>query len=736
MHARMARQWKARALPGAAMAMAIALSLAFPAHSTESKAGPGSPSPAFKTVGQKAQPSWMQSIPDTMPLAQMSIPGTHETMAFTGTAFAEAQELNGDPRSSLTTPLDAGIRALDIRVHPKGGVFGDLLHIWHGVTDQNANLGHDVLAPLDAWLKDHPSETVLMNLSAEDFTDKDASSYCPGEDSATCLSDFFKDYVGKGKQYSDTFWSPSIAGDGRAATPTLGQVRGKVVLNVFRNSAGNPYPGWGLNYGSSDDYKTHVQDQYKVGTPAAITAKWGQVRDFLALTRKNGAESLPYYNFLSGTGIPFMTPSDVAGGGSTGSWDPTDPPTYFTGVNERALNFLSTDSGERTGVLMMDFPGYGLISEIIRHNPTSRPGTLVEQNGQMNVFARAADGNLVRSVLSYDAQGNQGSWVQESVGADLKAPRMGGNPVATVRNDKTLDVFYRSGEGHLIEAWKSPGSGWEYADFAERAYASAVMAGDPAVVNQDGTVRVFSRDASNSHLMESVLPTQGTGAGKWQKWDHTDVTRAPLVDGGVTAVVRQDKTVDVVYRTAGGQVNHSHLSGTSWTEEIVPAEPLRGAGRLGPAAGDLSVVAQGDTITFFSRDAETDHLTESLLTGGVWVHTDLTPVNHAPQSSGSPSAAFRTDGTLDVYYRSPDGHLIQAWLTPRSSDWQYFDLSDPRYGYAPARIVGDPAVAIRPGKVSVFTQSGTGSHLTESWLATTVWSNWDLTADGKAPVLG
>ncbi|MFI6645302.1 hypothetical protein [Streptomyces sp. NPDC050504] len=707
---------------------------AAPAQAAEVAAKPGSPSPAFKTVGLRTQLNWMQAMPDTMPLAQMSIPGTHETMAFYGTAFAEAQEFKESPQKSLTMQLDAGIRALDIRVHPQGGVDGDRLHIWHGAADQKAELGSGVLGPLRDWLGKHPSETVLMNLSVEGTVDP---SYCPGQDTASCMSGYFKEYVGPGKQYASLFWAPSVQGSSRAETPTLDKARGKVVLNVYRNSAGNPYSGWGLNYGTDAGYKAQVQDEYKVGTPSAITTKWNQVQAFLATTRTKRAGNLPYYNFLSGTGIPFLTPSDVAGGGSTGSGDPTDPPTYFTGVNERALGFLRTDSGERTGVMMMDYPGYGLIDEIIRHNPTSRAGTAVEQNGQLNAFVRASDGNLVRSYLPYDAQGTQGPWVQETVGATLKAPKMAGNPVATVRNDKTVDVFYRSDEGHLIEAWRPPGGTWQYADFSTSGYAPATIAGDPAVVNHNGVIRVFSRNPANNHLMESVLPTQGSTAGRWEKWDHADVTGAPQIFSSATAVVRQDKTVDVIYRTADNRVNHSYLApGSSWKQELIPTEPPKGEGKLGEVAGDLSVVAQGSTISVFSRDAATNHLTESLLTGGVWVHTDVTAETNAPELSGSPVAALRSDNTLDVYYRSKDGHLIEAWLNSGSGTWQQFDFSNPVYHYAPPQIAGDPAIAIRPGKVSVFTQSGTGSHLTESWLTTSTWTNWDMTADNRAPVLG
>ncbi|KAJ8273609.1 hypothetical protein GJAV_G00103560 [Gymnothorax javanicus] len=74
--------------------------------------------------------SWMASIPDGRPLSEVTLPGTHNTMAFYGGALVECQSW------SLDLQLQAGVRFLDIRVRHVNGT----LTIHHGVVYQRAHL--------------------------------------------------------------------------------------------------------------------------------------------------------------------------------------------------------------------------------------------------------------------------------------------------------------------------------------------------------------------------------------------------------------------------------------------------------------------------------------------------------------------------------------------------------------------------------------------------------------------
>ncbi|KAG7240973.1 hypothetical protein INR49_026151 [Caranx melampygus] len=101
-------------------------------------------------------PSWMASVPDDQPLSEVTMPGTHNTMALYGGVYAECQTW------SLASQLQAGVRFLDIRVrHVKGN-----LTIHHGVSYQRAHFGH-VLGGVAEFLQEFPTETVLMRLREE-----------------------------------------------------------------------------------------------------------------------------------------------------------------------------------------------------------------------------------------------------------------------------------------------------------------------------------------------------------------------------------------------------------------------------------------------------------------------------------------------------------------------------------------------------------------------------------------
>ena len=80
-------------------------------------------------------PNWMSSLPDSRPLSQLSIPGTHDTMARYGGDIAQTQSM------TLSMQLQAGVRALDIRCRHINNAFA----IHHGLIYQNANFD-DVLS--------------------------------------------------------------------------------------------------------------------------------------------------------------------------------------------------------------------------------------------------------------------------------------------------------------------------------------------------------------------------------------------------------------------------------------------------------------------------------------------------------------------------------------------------------------------------------------------------------------
>ncbi|WP_433307629.1 phosphatidylinositol-specific phospholipase C [Actinoplanes sp. CA-030573] len=325
---------------------AIALTAALLAMPTPA----GAADSAYRTLGGATNPDWMRGLSGATSLAALSIPGTHETMAIHGGAWTQTQENFGDSGGTLAAQLNAGIRMIDIRARVNTG---NTFTIHHGATYQNANFD-DVLGRLTAFLAAHPGETVLMRLKQE----------CTGEigscSDATGMNPFTSIFDGYVARYRALFWSPAVTGN--APAPTLGEARGKVVLAVLNGARGGRYDGYGLaqfrdwNDGSS----TYVQDNYTVPNVGAIATKRDQVRRFLDATSAGDPTKL-YVNFASGASV-FAQPQQVAGGA-----------LGVQGVDPFLLTYLNEGPEVhapvvRTGVLMLDFPGGGLINKIITVN--------------------------------------------------------------------------------------------------------------------------------------------------------------------------------------------------------------------------------------------------------------------------------------------------------------------------------------------------------------------------------
>jgi len=311
------------------------------------------PQPAFaadasyRTLTGATNPDWMSGLAGSRSLAGLSIPGTHETMSIHGGDWTQTQENYGDSGGTLAAQLTAGIRMIDIRARVNDG---NTFTIHHGATYQNANFD-DVLGKLAAFLAAHPGETVLMRLKQECTGEVGSCSDASGQNSFTQI---FDSYVAKNRAL---WWTPSVTGD--AAMPTLGDVRGKVVLVVMNGAHGGRFAGYGLGQFSdwNDGSSTYVQDNYNVPNIGAIATKRDQVRRFLDATSA-GDPTKMYVNFGSGASV-FAQPQSVAGGA-----------LGVQGVDPFLLIYLNQGADvhtpvTRTGVLMLDFPGGGLIDKII-----------------------------------------------------------------------------------------------------------------------------------------------------------------------------------------------------------------------------------------------------------------------------------------------------------------------------------------------------------------------------------
>jgi hypothetical protein len=366
--------------------------------------------------------NWMAELRDDIPLTELSIPGTHDSGSYNkGGPLVLTQSMN------IWEQLLAGIRALDVRLHLDDD---GQLRVYHGDVSQEVDFDEHVLWPAKGFLQENPTETILMRIKYESG---------PTDGFEAALDGDLEWYIENGWIYT-----------GSDDTPTLGAVRGKILILWEWGGRPNSNTPWGVNWGH-----TKRQDKYSIDTFHDLPLKWrapGNCPDnngvdfpcdihehFRAADRL--AERAYYYvNFLSASGGVF--PITVASGhhdqGSAGPdsrhvWSGwfrrsdgsgcTGPPdnclpelpescddagtctVFLEGMNILAANFLRNGGVRwRAGIVMADFPGSALIDAIIARNPrppiayarrpdlpggayTAKEGTSLELQGH------ATDGN-------------------------------------------------------------------------------------------------------------------------------------------------------------------------------------------------------------------------------------------------------------------------------------------------------------------------------------------------------
>ena len=192
-------------------------------------------------------------VPGNTLVTDMWIPGTHDTMSLYGGAFAKCQTW------TLGQQLDAGIRALDIRVKYEGCGMNNL-QIYHGVTYQGTNW-LEVARTLQQWIAAHPTEFVLVFVKNED-----------GE--GTCDNNDLFAYIREFTVHSAWLWKTSDQQIGTEDAPAYDDFKGKLVFMAERHQNG----------AASSPRPAVIQDSYDDNTPQE---KWKLVWDH-ARSERNG----------------------------------------------------------------------------------------------------------------------------------------------------------------------------------------------------------------------------------------------------------------------------------------------------------------------------------------------------------------------------------------------------------------------------------------------------------------
>ncbi|MGW5513361.1 phosphatidylinositol-specific phospholipase C domain-containing protein [Nocardia africana] len=326
-----------QSVPTARSAAAVHPSPASGAPGTEAAGMPrAATADAIDHLDTASNPDWMGALPDSTSLGEMSIPGTHDTLSIhggkAGPAVVTQEKFDSgcaEPtcasQRTASTQLEAGIRALDIRVRrDEAGNLG----IQHGSFYQQAGLD-DVLRVAEQFLNRHPRETILMRVKAE-CTNEDKTFQC--EDVGALPPD--PPLLDRYLNGHPRVWRPAATGP--VALPRLGDARGAIVV---------------IRADGIDDRGLPVDAQDLWDNPTR-EGKWAAIAAHLAQAPTIGARALSM-DFLSASGVP----------------DPAKfPHRYAEYENQHALDYLRSRPGTATGIVMTDFPGPALVGEIIAHN--------------------------------------------------------------------------------------------------------------------------------------------------------------------------------------------------------------------------------------------------------------------------------------------------------------------------------------------------------------------------------
>ena len=259
------------------------------------------PTSSFLVLLQSSAPGrWMSGLPDSLSLALMSIPGTHNSPA-----HHRAMPSVRCQAVSVRKQLDNGIRFLDIRLQPASAtnLEDESLYLVHGAFSVTLIGYYHFRGLMDrvyAFLDQNPSETILISLKREGI----------GKASDNHLARILKrHYIDKNP--TKWFIQPRI--------PKLGEARGKLVLlrrfNYDHEFATEYAPhGWGIDATSWADNSPFslnptgqlcIQDFYEVLAAVNIDEKITYVEEHLAkaaAASSGGPESNPshlYINFAS-----------------------------------------------------------------------------------------------------------------------------------------------------------------------------------------------------------------------------------------------------------------------------------------------------------------------------------------------------------------------------------------------------------------------------------------------------
>ncbi|KAK6442000.1 hypothetical protein LTR95_001764 [Oleoguttula sp. CCFEE 5521] len=284
--------------------------------------------------------AWMALLKDETPLSALTIPGTHDSAAYTyKVPFVTTQTMD------FKGQLDAGIRYFDLRC----GLRNDIVEMVHGTAILGLRL-EDVLMTMYLWLLSHPTEALIAQIKRDRQEENSTISFAQAIISLISSK--------------PEHWRTANT------TPTLGEARGRIQL--FRRFTGPSLWAFGIDVSRWQDnpeipftirnwngVQLTIQDHYSFpdpeSLPSLITKKGGDISNLLEKAAGDADPQHWYINFTSGFEFNLyyqIPPKKLAlGGWWVFRWE--------DGINKRLGGYLSTRGRRRLGIIAMDFPEAG-----------------------------------------------------------------------------------------------------------------------------------------------------------------------------------------------------------------------------------------------------------------------------------------------------------------------------------------------------------------------------------------
>lgn len=286
---------------------------------------------------------------------------------------------------------------------------------------------------------------------------------------------------------------------------------------------------------------------------------------------------------------------------------------------------------------------------------TDTPAVARNLDGTLEVFVRWSDGS-VRRIKQVTPAGSWGSFVQ------FPGTQIVGSPVVAVNQNGALEVFTIASGGYVWHAAQStPGNDntWP-TGFWSLLPTNIAATGTLAVArNQSGTLELFTRAASDSHIYHIWQATPG---GSWYgAW----VSLGGAASDSPSATINADGRLEVFYAGTDGALWHS------W--QLSPAGGWSAASSLGGAGISAKPAAvrngNGTLEVFVNSSGTVSHIWQSAAGSSTWATWFSLGTTSGPRS---PVSAMNATGTLDVLYVDNAGTAWHDTQTAPAAGWTGF----------------------------------------------------------------